>query len=562
MTLDAAIRPLTAMGHARHALLLYLVLGSGPISDRALGQALPPAFWQEDTSSYRTTVGLTSAPFPHSSGPWSDRSVLIVVPKGIGESPDVGMVVHFHGFWANLARTVPRQHLVEEFVASGAGAVLVIPQGPVGAASGNFGKLMEPGGLDRLLHDVLALALRDGVLPVPNPRIGDVVLTAHSGGYRAVARILPTTRLSIAAVHLFDALYGEGTVFANYARGGGRLRSNFTDSGGTRSRNLTLASELSAATRFDDDVLRATSVVIGRSPFSHDSSIWEERHYARWLVASGLPPHRRAAPEIESALWDGGMALVRWQGDDARRFLVEGSSDGISWRTLARGPGSSATVTGLPFLRVRRDDGDPRSEPSRAYGATGGGWLIVDGFDRYLGGSRSSPRHDLAARLGSALGRGFSVASNEAVAEGRVSLANFARVLWFLGDESRMDLTFDSREKHGIESYLAAGGKLVASGSEIGYATDADWLANALHARYVADSAGTSRVAEFRMGVVYPEDSPDVLAGQSVLLRYSTGSAAAVGWAKRVIVVGFALETLADADRKAALDRLATWLDG
>ena len=541
--------------------LSLVLLASLAVAGSALAQDLPPASWLEDEASWRTTIALRSAPFPHSSGPWRDASVLVVVPKGLSTASDVGVVVHFHGHGAVIGRTVPRQRLVEQYLASGVDAVLVVPQGPYEASSGNFGKLMSAGGLDRLLGDVLALAKRDGRLGATSPRIGRVVLTSHSGGYLAVAAVLSTTTLRIEAVHLFDSLYGQSAAYSRYAKAGGRLRSNYTVSGGTVTQNKALASDLGAATKFDDETLRANRVVIGPCAFSHGESIYAERNFARWLAASGLPAHRRAAPRIDSTTWDGTRAVLRWDGAPARWFVVDASTDGRTWRAVARTAGSSATVAASPWLRVRRDE-DPTSVPSRAFGATGREWLVVDAFDRFYGGSWSKPRHDFAAALGAALGRPFSVASRNAVASGRVSLSGYSRVLWLMGDQSRLDVTFEPRVRSKIEAYVAAGGKLLVTGSEVGYATDAEWFGRVLHARYVSDGAGTTAVGDLRIGAAYPQPWPDVLSGSSTIWRYATGGAAAVGWNRQVAVVGFALETLGEADRRKALSALVRWLDG
>ncbi len=541
--------------------LAILFLASIPLADSARGQDPPPATWREDAESWRTTVPLRSAPFPHPSGPWRDSSVLIVVPKGLSASAEVAMVVHFHGHHAVLGKTIPRKRIVEQFLASGVDAVLVVPQGPLDAASGNFGKLMAPGGLERLLGDVLTLARRDGHLDATSSRIGRVVFTSHSGGYYAIAAILRNTPLRVEAVNLFDSLYGETSTYARYARSGGRLRSNYTVSGGTVERNKALAAELGAATTFDDDTLRRTRVAIGPCAFTHGEAIYAERNYQRWLVASGLPAHHRASPRIDSTIGDGTRTVIRWDGDPARQFVVEASTEGRTWRAVTRTSGSSATVAASPYLRVRRDD-DPASIPSRAYGATGSEWLVVDAFDRYYGGSWSRPRHDFAASLGSALERPFSVASRDAVAAGRVSLFRYSRVLWLLGDQSRLDVTFDPRTRSRIEDYVAAGGKLLVTGSEVGYATDASWFGRVLHVRFVADGAGTTAVGDLRIGVTYPQPWPDVLSGPATILRYATGGAAAVGLNRQIAVVGFGLETLGEADRKKALSLLTRWFDG
>jgi hypothetical protein len=293
----------------------------------------------------------------------------------------------------------------------------------------------------------------------------------------------------------------------------------------------------------------------------------DERAYARWLVASGLAPTRAAPPELSAALTSGGTARLAWRPDawpaDQARWLVEGSTNGIDWSALAEVDAPEAQVEARPWLRVRvaADPALPGAGPglpSDRYGATGDDWLVVDGFDRVLDGSWRSPTHDFAAQVGSALGAPFSTAHHEAVAAGEVALDGYPRVLWLLGDESAADRTFDEREQAAITSYLAGGGRLVVSGSEVGYATSSAFFEGVLGARYLADDAGTDRAGGYRFGVGYPEEWPDVLAGDRVRWSYATGGAAAVDDGQAV-VIGFPLETLHPDDLAPALAEVSGW---
>jgi hypothetical protein len=213
-------------------------------------------------------------------------------------------------------------------------------------------------------------------------------------------------------------------------------------------------------------------------------------------------------------------------------------------------------------VRVRAVDTAGRiSEPSDVYSGTGSQWLVVDGFDRVTGGSFLDFTHDFGASLANALGGVCSSASNEAVSLGHVDLSAYDGVLWILGDESKADITFDAGEKAAIEDYLAVGGRLIVTGSEVGYATASDWLSSVLHTTYVKDDAGTTKAGGYTFGVTYPEDYPDVLSSSTTLWSYDVGGGAAVGWNNRVVVVGFPLETMSAADQEAGLQELVTWLN-
>ncbi len=269
---------LVAGTHAAGAELIAVVGAAG----------LGAATWRSEGGVQQAIVALPSAPFPHPSRAYADPSVLIALPDG-GSSHSA--VVHFHGHGTVLARTVADQRLVEQHAASGVDAVLVVPQGPVDASDNGFGRLDEPDGLATLLRDVAAVLYRDG-LRAPQP-LDDVVLTAHSGGYRALASCLGQGGVPVRAVHLFDAMYDQEDAFVAYARGGGVLRSVWTARGGTadenrRVRQRLLDAGLAVGDRFDADALASTPVTIGGTAADHGACIVEYDAYARWLRHAGL----------------------------------------------------------------------------------------------------------------------------------------------------------------------------------------------------------------------------------------------------------------------------------
>lgn len=524
--------------------------------------AIPPATWSTDAWGSWVTLDLPSAPFAYPGAPYGDASVRIFVPAGWDGTAPIAVATHFHGHSATIDEVDAAQSLHVQHALSGRNAVFVLPQGPVEAADSDFGQLDEPGGYATLVRDVVAVLYRAGY--AHTAALGSQVLAAHSGGYSVTANVVEAGGLPVDGVHLFDALYAREDTFADYARAGGRLRSVWTASGGTDDENRALARTLAeegiaVCEGFTDAELAACAVIVGASEATHEGCVSEERAWARWLAASGLDPTPVAPPVLWAVTVAGEEARVRWRADGGgRTVVVEGSEDGENWETLGSTDGTELRVPARGWLRARAEGG----EPSDAYPGDGGGVLVVDGFDRVLGGSWTSPTHPLAARLASGLPGGASGAWHEAVAEGDVRLEDYGLVVWMLGDEGTADRTFDPREADAVEGYLAAGGRLVVSGAEVGYATDPEWLREVLHASFVADDAGTDRVEGWTFGAVYPEDWPDVLDGDEVLWSYGTGGAAAVGGEGRVVVVGFGLENLADADLAPALAELLAYLDG
>jgi hypothetical protein len=533
---------------------------SAAMGDPELG----PATWQTDDWGTWTVVDLPSAPFPDGAASYDDSSVLIALPPGYADSGELTEVTHLHGHNAILEDVVAEQYIREQLALSGRNAVLIAPQGAEDAADSDFGKLDLPGGHLDLVQDVVCVLYRDGL--IEKPGIGMNVLSAHSGGYNATANILQAGGLDISAVHLFDALYGRQDVFADFVRAGGTLRSVYTAAGGTADLNQALAATLAAegqevSSSFADGELQAGALTIGPSDASHGGTVYEERAWARWLTATGAPARPTAPPELLYAVADGKTAQIAWRGESERTWRVESSSDGDDWSLATDTAEASTSATVAQWLRVLGSDVDyGTSDPSDRYGASGTAWLVVDGFDRVLGGSWSTPTHDFVAQLGPRLTGGYSAASNEAVAEGLVDLTAFEHVLWLLGDESTDDHTFTDAEQDAVAAYVDAGGSIVVSGSEVGYATGAEWLASTLHATFVKDDSGTVNVEAWRVGDAYEEDYPDVLAGDETIWTYGTGEPAAVGWDGRVVVIGFGLENFSSDEQEEALADLEAWL--
>lgn len=540
------------------------------------------------------TVAMPAAPYPDGSSVDTDPSVRVFLPERYRDRGAQDLVVHFHGWNTTLDETLS-SHLYQEHVyASGANAVLVVPQGPWDAPSGDFGKLMAPGGLARLLREVLVVLYRDG--KVTHPLLGQTVLTSHSGGYQAVALNLQTASLAppVTLVNLYDSLYGYLSTFQAFALAGGLLRSNYTQNGGTLQHNQDAVDALAAqglavAETATQRTLRDAPVVIDYAASSHNGSTRHVGAYGerlRWKL-----PHARRGPRIElrEATAAGGVATVRWLApvdEDVTGFVVERSAGGGSWVTAAQVGASAheasfalpagarvrvrAQVNGVPDADVLRSD-TFRVDPQP-------GLLVVDGFDRVLDGSFGGLQHDFAAVVGEAAGPVATV-SRRAITEDAFDVSAFPMLLWLLGDQSGGDISLSVAEQQVLEGYVDAGGRLLMSGSELAWdagqtQAGAAFLEQCFHAKYIADNSqshtvvGKGPLASLEsftfggLGAPYPAPWPDVLGatpGGQVLLAYQTGKAAAVGVGNRAALVGFQLELI---DSSAALASVVTALLG
>ncbi len=167
---------------------------------------------------------LAEAPFPAKGSPWRDSTVLVFVPHHYRvRGSDVDVVLHFHGHGTTAEEAMKEHQLREQLYESRQNAILVMPQGPIRARSGDGGKLDDEGGLLRFLTDLRqTLQTREagkalGASRLPRKaRIGTVCISAHSGGYRVAARCITQGGYDVSEVYLFDALYGDHHLFREW----------------------------------------------------------------------------------------------------------------------------------------------------------------------------------------------------------------------------------------------------------------------------------------------------------------------------------------------------------
>ncbi len=243
--------------------------------------------------------------------------------------------------------------------------------------------------------------------------------------------------------------------------------------------------------------------------------------------------------------------------------------------------------------------------------------LIVNGFDRIDRGL--SPTEFAASGIGGPSGGGgsfnrviprqinardylvqhaqaiaarpatFDSCSNEAVVSGSVVLTDYDAVFWICGEESSEDETLDDTERALLTTFLAGGGKLFISGSEIGWdlealGGDAAFYQGELRADYVSDDANSYAVdgdaGSILEGIainfnptttMYDAQFPDVISpinGSVRIARYGSGGGAALAWedtggTSKTVVLGFPFETIRGADVRAdVMDRVLEFFDG
>jgi hypothetical protein len=260
-------------------------------------------------------LGLDHAPF--AGGGYRDDTVIVFVPSHYRFHDDEGVatLVHMHGHTTTAERAMVAHQLREQVADSKQNAILVVPQLAVMAADSSCGRLESPGGLQKLLEEVVATASREGRLTLGETAfphdapLGTACLSAHSGGYHAAASCLRGGGVDVRETYLFDALYAEMDTFRDWvvARHGEplhrrhKLVSYFTEGAQTEANDRQLRAELERAGVLCEEELQEgelsrheishAEAVFVRSGLWHSQVTWETNALRDCLFASALPRH-------------------------------------------------------------------------------------------------------------------------------------------------------------------------------------------------------------------------------------------------------------------------------
>lgn len=223
--------------------------------------------------------------------------------------------------------------------------------------------------------------------------------------------------------------------------------------------------------------------------------------------------------------------------------------------------------------------------------------LLVDGFERidnsmprFNEGSSANHRYvlefvnsfDYAKYYAPLLAElGYSLDFTQRANVSETDLSKYGMILWFLGEQSTVDETFNHEEQEKITEFIENGGALFVSGAEIGWdldykgdASDKAFFNETLNAKYVSDESGlytffgtddfSAISGDFDDGTyIYQAEYADVLApfdsndGKTVLF-YDNEMTRGAGIltktdSKKVFVMGFPFETILEKDNKINL---------
>jgi hypothetical protein len=152
---------------------------------------------------------------------YSDKRVLLFIPRGFDIRRPALIVMFFHGNLATLTRDVRgRQQIPRQVEQSGLNAVLVAPQFAVDALDSSSGRFWEPGVFAKFLDEsARKLTQLHGDAQARSVfERAHVVIAGYSGGYNPAAYALAVggANARVHGVILFDGLFAEIDKFADW----------------------------------------------------------------------------------------------------------------------------------------------------------------------------------------------------------------------------------------------------------------------------------------------------------------------------------------------------------
>ncbi len=271
---------------------------------------------------------------------------------------------------------------------------------------------------------------------------------------------------------------------------------------------------------------------------------------------------------------------IEWTS--ARRGWSQSSSTIVTGRSTEIPTGANEGPLLVRVRAMREGVFGPTSDMYAVVPASRGSrLLLVDGNQRFenqiSAGNAIGAGHDFIAQVALALAdERVDSASSQAVAGGEIDPGAYATLVWLLGEESSDNVTLSERERALLRRFVAGGGELLISGSELafdlserGSADALAFLSDSLATGLVSDSArvemaaGTGPCAQQpplhflapgTMSVRYPDVLDDSAATRCLsYLDDDDGAAAVLHPELPVLTVGFPIEAVETAGARERL---------
>ena len=230
---------------------------------------------------------------------YDDNKVAIFIPKDYSPDKKIDFVVHFHGWFNDVDSVLKTFKLLEQFAGSKKNAILIVPQGPKNAPDSFGGKLTRNNGFKLFMNEIMTVLKDRNYIPHKS-KLGDIILTGHSGGYKVIANILSKGGLvyHIHEVYLFDALYGNIDDYTNWLnKSASKFFIIYTDSGGTIEGVNKFVSELQnhgisfyhqQTSKVKKWELKKKEIMLLHSNLGHNDVLYKRKMFQRILANSQL----------------------------------------------------------------------------------------------------------------------------------------------------------------------------------------------------------------------------------------------------------------------------------
>jgi hypothetical protein len=256
---------------------------------------------------------MKTAPFPHEKRKnghtydkknypqdkhYNDSSVLIFIPKGFKNTGKVDFVIHFHGWRNNIDSVLSQFTMIEQFIASGKNAILVIPEGPKNSPDSFGGKLEDDHGFTRFMDEVMDVLYKSK--KIQRKEIRNIILSGHSGGFRVMAYIVMRGGLNknVKEIYLFDALYAGTEKYVYWVdHYNGKIINIYTEDGGTKGESELLMEDLKGwdipfIAKMDTDCsdadLKNNKLIFMYTKLGHNETLSQNNNFTKYLKASVL----------------------------------------------------------------------------------------------------------------------------------------------------------------------------------------------------------------------------------------------------------------------------------